>query len=83
MNSEFEDNMFCEDKSVDTFNGQTSETSIDDLPYVVFEYILSHLSPYKELIDCKLVSKSWRSSVIGIQINYFIEIKIIYSYSQR
>ena len=83
MDSEFEDNVFCDDKSVDILNGQTSETSIDDLPYVVFEYILSHLSPYKELIDCKLVSKSWRLSVIGIQINYFIEFKLILNYSER
>lgn len=43
-----------------------TDVTIDDLPYVVFEYILSHLSPYKELIDCKLVSSSWRSAVIGI-----------------
>ena len=45
---------------------ELTDVTIDDLPYVVFEYILSHLSPYKELIDCKLVSRSWRSSVIGI-----------------
>lgn len=39
--------------------------TIDDLPYVVFEYILSHLSPYNDLLECKLVSKSWKMSVMS------------------
>ncbi|CAG2115625.1 unnamed protein product, partial [Medioppia subpectinata] len=37
--------------------------SVDDLPEVVFEYILSQLSPYRQLDDCKLVSKWWRFCV--------------------
>ena len=36
-----------------------SVVNINHLPQVVFEYILSHLSPYKDLLDCKLVSKTW------------------------
>jgi hypothetical protein len=48
---EFEDQLDC------------NQIHINSLPYVVFEYILSHLSPYRELSDCKLVSKSWRMSV--------------------
>ncbi len=48
---EFEDQLDC------------NQIHINSLPYVVFEYILSHLSPYRELSVCKLVSKSWRMSV--------------------
>ena len=32
---------------------------INDLPDVVLEYIFSQLSPYDELLNCRLVCKSW------------------------
>ncbi|OAD60168.1 F-box only protein 42 [Eufriesea mexicana] len=35
------------------------ECNIDDLPDVVLEYILSLIPPYKNLQECKLVSKRW------------------------
>ena len=55
--------------------GHQKMVSIEDLPEVVFEYILSQLSPYRQLIDCKLVSKSWRLCVIGIQsIHHFLDL---------
>jgi hypothetical protein len=57
----FEDEF--EDKFEDELDCNQMDISINCLPYVVFEYILSHLSPYRELSDCKLVSKSWRMSV--------------------
>ncbi|RWS14199.1 F-box protein-like protein [Dinothrombium tinctorium] len=34
-------------------------TEISDLPDVVLEYILSHLSIYSDLSTCRLVSKTW------------------------
>lgn len=53
----------CEDCEDYEEERDGSETHITDLPYVVFEYILSQLSPYRDLIECKLVSKWWRMSV--------------------
>ncbi|CAK9809899.1 F-box only protein 42 [Anthophora plagiata] len=35
------------------------ECKIDDLPDVLLEYILSLIPPYKDLQECKLVSKRW------------------------
>lgn len=35
------------------------ECKIDDLPDVLLEYILSLIPPYKDLQECKLVSKKW------------------------
>lgn len=35
------------------------ECNIDDLPDVLLEYILSLIPPYKDLEECKLVSKRW------------------------
>lgn len=35
------------------------ECRIDDLPDVLLEYILSLIPPYKDLQECKLVSKRW------------------------
>ncbi|XP_054159247.1 F-box only protein 42-like [Oppia nitens] len=49
---------------MDYIDNQLTVTTVDDIPQVVLEYILSYLSPYRQLIDCKLVSKTWRSAVI-------------------
>lgn len=38
---------------------------MDDLPEEVLEFILSLISPYKDLHDCMLVSKKWRRCVLS------------------
>lgn len=42
-----------------------AQTSINDLQDVLMEFILSHLSPYTDLILVKLVSKNWHYLVHG------------------
>lgn len=40
--------------------------SIEDLPEEVLEYILSLVSPYKDLHECMRVSKKWRRCVLNV-----------------
>ena len=40
--------------------------NINDLPEVVLEFILSHLSQYKDSFDCRLVCKRWKQAVDGM-----------------
>lgn len=42
------------------------ELSIEELPEEVLEFILSLISPYKDLHDCMQVSKKWRRCVINV-----------------
>lgn len=37
--------------------------TINDLPNEVIEFILSFVPPYKELHNCMLVCKRWRTTV--------------------
>lgn len=51
------------------------KTSIHALPEVVFEYILSQVSPYNDHLACRLVSKAWNEgikckSILSIQNGY-------------
>jgi F-box protein 42 len=39
------------------------ESTVDDLPDEVLEYILSLVAPYKDLQECSLVCKRWNRSV--------------------
>ncbi|KAJ9583375.1 hypothetical protein L9F63_022282 [Diploptera punctata] len=41
-----------------------SESTMDDLPDEVLEYILSLVAPYKDLQECSLVCKRWHQNVI-------------------
>jgi len=42
------------------------ESTVDDLPDEVLEYILSLVSPYKDLQECSLVCKRWHRSVKNV-----------------
>jgi len=39
------------------------ESTVDDVPDEVLEYVLSLVSPYKDLQECSLVCKRWHRSV--------------------
>lgn len=54
---------------------------INDLPAEVLRYILSHLSPYGDLPNCKLVCKYWYESVAGkLLIQFFDNIEVTYCF---
>ncbi|XP_060516603.1 F-box only protein 42 [Cylas formicarius] len=40
--------------------------TVEDLPEEVLEFILSFVSPYKDLHDCMVVSKKWRRCVLNV-----------------
>lgn len=42
-----------------TFPEQTLQSSVEDLPDEVLEFILRFLPPYKDLQNCMLVCKRW------------------------
>ncbi|XP_069687513.1 F-box only protein 42 [Periplaneta americana] len=42
------------------------ESTVDDLPDEVLEYILSLVAPYKDLQECALVCKRWHRSVKNV-----------------
>ncbi|PNF33809.1 hypothetical protein B7P43_G10013 [Cryptotermes secundus] len=42
------------------------ESTIDDLPDEVLEYILSLVAPYKDLQECSLVCKRWQRNVKNV-----------------
>lgn len=46
--------------------------TIQDLPDPIIEYVLSYLSPYRDLKQCMLVNKAWYRYVYG----KFIEITL-------
>ena len=65
------------DEDLDEKEPIKSIVHINHLPQVVFEYILSHLSPYKDLSYCKLVSKSWDVYVKCklVYVNFLFQLK--------
>lgn len=52
-------------RAVTTMDWAENLLSIEDLPEEVLEYILSLVSPYKDLHECMRVSKKWRRCVLS------------------
>lgn len=48
-----------------TVNETKKVYTINDLPDEVLEFILGLIPPYKDIHDCMLVSKRWRSCVLS------------------
>lgn len=52
-------------RAVTKMDFEENVLSIEDLPEEVLEYILSLISPYKDLHECMRVSKKWRRCVLS------------------
>lgn len=48
-----------------TVNETKKVYTMDDLPDEVLEFILGLIPPYKDIHDCMLVSKRWRTCVLS------------------
>lgn len=46
--------------------------TIEDLPDPIIEYILSYLSPYRDLKQCMQVNRAWYRYVYGKYFNIFL-----------
>ena len=55
--------MDVEDDPQNASSMERSSSSINDLPDEVLEYILSLISPYKDMKECMLVCRRWLQSV--------------------
>lgn len=49
--------------------------TIEDLPDPIIEYILSYLSPYRDLKQCMQVNRAWYRYVCGNYMLYFMKIR--------
>ena len=52
---------------------QAINPSISNLPDEILEYILSQLTPYRDLVQCKLVCKRWHYIILGKIRNYLFQ----------
>lgn len=50
-------------EKTDEDSPETNSITINELPDEIIEFVLSFVPPYKELHNCMLVCKRWRTSV--------------------